>query len=245
MKKNISIVGLEAEFVASVRKAVLNALASAPILTLLRPFGYDTEGLIEGRVLYEAAAGKMEKSAAAARAAAGASDFVEEAWADAFKAYESLAKVARTRFAKNKAALELLGLKGAAPRKPLALRNSARKLFNASQYTPDIKVQFAKKGYTEAKLSRERAKFAEYDHAVEMQLRENSASERAQDEEETILADLKEWTACFTQVARVALQKNSEFLTRLGLTSRSARRKKIHRGGLRKLTSSRRRRRAA
>lgn len=245
MKKNISIVGPEAEFVASVRKAVLNALASAPILTLLRPFGYDTEGLIEGRVLYEAATSKMEKSADAARAAAGASDFVEEAWADALKAYESLAKVARKRFTKNKAALELLGLKGAAPRKPLAIRNSARKLFNTSQHTPDIKIQFAKKGYNEAKFSRERAKFAEYDHAVEMQLRENSASERAQADEETVFADLKEWTACFMQVARVALQKNSEFLSRLGLKSRSTSGKKIRRGGLRKLTSSRRRRRAA
>ena len=245
MKKNVSIVGPEAEFVAAVRKAVLNALASAPILNLLRPFGYDTEGLIEGRVLYEAAASRMEKSADAARAAAGASDFVEEAWADALKAYESLAKVARKSFAKDKAALELLGLKGAAPSKPLAIRISARKLLNTGQYTPDIKVQFAKKGYTEAKLSRERAKFAEYDHAVEMQLRENSGSERAQAEEETILADLKEWNACFTQVARVALQKNSEFLTRLGLTSRSAGRKQIRRGGLRKLNSSRRSRRAA
>ena len=245
MKKNVSIVGPEAEFVASVRKAVLNALASAPILTLLRPFGYDTEGLIEGRVLYEAATSKLEKSADASRAAAGATEFVEESWGEALEAYESLAKVARKSFAKNKAALVLLGLKGAVPRKPLAIRNSARKLFNTSQYTPDIKIQFAKKGYNEAKLSRERAKFAEYDHAVEVQLRENSACERAQSEEETILADLKEWAACFTQVARVALQKHSEFLSRLGLSSRTAGRKKIRRGGLRKLTSSRRRKRAA
>jgi hypothetical protein len=245
MKKNPSIIGPDAEFVASIRKAILNSLASAPILNLLRPFGYDTEGLIEGRVLYEAAASKMEKSADAARAAAGASDFVEETWSDALKAYESLAKVARKSFAKNKAALELLGLKGAAPRKPLAIRNSARKLFNTSQYTPDIMIQFAKKGYNEAKLSRERAKFAEYDHAVEMQLREKSACERAQAEEEMIFGDLREWSACFLQVARVALQRNSEFLTRLGLKSRTAKRKKTCPGGLRKLTPSRRSRRAA
>ena len=243
MSKNVS--SPESEEIASVRKAIFNALASAQILALLRPFGYDTSGLIEGRVLLETAAGKVEKSAAASRNATAAATFVEESWEDGLAAYNSLARIARVLFKKDKATLELLGLKGAAPRSQLDIRNSARKLFNTANYTPEVKLRFAKRGYSDGKLSLAKAKFAEYDHAREMQLREDSAAERALDEAEKSIGDLKEWTACFNQVARIALQKHAEFLQRLGLGGRSSSRKKFRRGGLGKIPSSRRRKRTA
>lgn len=213
VKLKKSIAGQLAASVTATR----NALADAQILALLAPFGYGTETLTSGKVLCETAANKASLAAIRNAELEDAVAYAGKLEKDAAVACRALAKVACSLFARDPLVLEMLGLKARKACKEADLLLLAPRLFNTGLYTEAMRAQFARRGYRDERLSRERSKIEEFEHARENLTRSRHAAARATEEQEHALKDLGEWMAGFVRVAGTALRQKPQWLQKLGV----------------------------
>jgi hypothetical protein len=140
--------------------AIVNSLSNPEIQELVAQFGYPAAKLEAGRALYESALAAVNASTVALGGQQASTQALVQAEKSARDAYQSLAKVARAVFGKDKAQLTALGLSGAAPKNTAGFTTAAYTLFDNARSAP-----LAEYGYDPDRLQNERAKVAAYDEA--------------------------------------------------------------------------------
>jgi hypothetical protein len=203
-----------ADQLADAQKAINNAQADPEIKALLAAYGYNDQKLAEGSQLAAAVEAAIIARTNALGAQAAASKTFADAQAQAFKAYQTLSKVARAAAAP--ATLTGLGLDGPMPRNASEFQKAALKLFNG-----DSLAALAEYGYDEGRLTAERAKISAFQAASERQDAVKGAIQQANVEQATALTALNKWTAQYIKIARVALS-GTQLSEKLGVTARTS-----------------------
>ena len=116
--------------------AISNSLSDPEIQSLVAQFGYPVDKLNEGKALYAAALAAVNAEKADAGAQQESSRVLAQAEKSARDAYQSLAKVARAVFAKDKAQLSALGLTGSMPLDTAGFLAAAYTLFDNARTLP-------------------------------------------------------------------------------------------------------------
>jgi len=197
--------------------AIVNSLSHPEIQELVAQFGYPAAKLEAGRALYESALGAVNASTAASGGQQASTQALAHAEKSARDAYQSLAKVARAVFGKDKAQLTALGLNGSAPKDTAGFIAAAYTLFDNAGSAP-----LAEYGYNPDRLQNERAKVAAYDEANQGQESAKGAAQQATREQDSALQALDEWTAQYLKIAKVALRDKKQLLEKIGVTARTS-----------------------
>ena len=204
-----------ADQLADAQKAINNAQADPEIKALLAAYGYNQSKLAEGSKLAASVEAAILARTNALGAQAAASETFADAQAQAFKAYQSLSKVARA--AADPATLTGLGLDGPMPRSAGDFQKAALKLFNGNSLNA-----LAEYGYDQARLTAERAKISAFQAASEGQDVAKGALQQANAEQAAALTALNKWTAKYLKIARVALDAKPQLLEKLGVIARTS-----------------------
>ena len=133
-------------------------------------------------------------------------------------AYQSLAKVARAVFLKDKAQLNALGLNHNMPLGTAGFLAAAYTLFDNARTLSAL----ADYGYNSVKLQSERAKIAAYDTANQQQEAAKGAAQQSTREQDSALQALNDWTAQYLKIAKVALSGKPQLLEKLGVLVRTS-----------------------
>jgi hypothetical protein len=199
---------------SAAKLAIDTSLADAEIRALVAPYGYNDKKLAEGRQLFEAADAAVNAQGRAESAQLAASETVDAAKAQAVKAYQDLAKIARATVAPT--ALPGLNLDKPMPQGTAAFRSAASQLFANAAAIGSL----AEYGYDAAKLAAESAKLTAFEDANRAQETAKTVAKAATVAQNAALTALNKWTAQYIKVARVALSTQPEMLGRLGVTAR-------------------------
>ncbi|MGC1378891.1 MAG: hypothetical protein WA821_21850 [Anaerolineales bacterium] len=203
------------DLLSAAKLAIDTSLADAEIKALVAAYGYNDQKLAEGQKLFTAADAAVHAQGRAESAQLAASAALETAKAQAVKAYQDLAKIARATL--DPTALPGLSLDRAMPQGVGAFRAAASQLFdNAASIT-----SLAEYGYDAAKLAAESAKLTAFEDANRAQETAKTVAKAATAAQNDALTALNKWTAQYIKVARVALSGQSEMLGRLGVVSRA------------------------
>lgn len=197
--------------------AIGNSLSDSEIQSLVAEFGYPAAKLDAGEALYEAALAAVNAGKAAAGTQQQSTQALAQVEKSACDAYQSLAKVARAVFVKDKAQLTALGLGGAMPRNTAGFIAAAYTLFDNAQNLSAL----AEYGYDASKLESERARIAAYDSANQAQEAAKGAAQQTAREQDSALKALDEWTAQYLKIAKVALQGKKQLLEKIGVAART------------------------
>ena len=197
------------------QKIIANTQADAEIKALVAAYGYNDAMLNEGQKLYEAAQAVYNAQARAKGAQLLATQDFTAAQAQAVKAYQDLAKVARAAI--NPAQLTTLNLNGVMPKKTADFLAAAKRLFaNAAAVSA-----LAKFGYDAAKLEAERAKISAFEAASNRQDSARGETQNATQAQTAALTALNKWTAQSIKIAKVALS-GTQLSEKLGVVARSS-----------------------
>ena len=202
-----------ADQLADAQKAINNAQADPEIKALLAAYGYNDQKLAEGSQLAEAVEAAILARTNALGAQTAASRAFADAQAEAFKAYQTLSKVARAAAAP--ATLRGLGLDGPMPRRASEFQKAALKLFNG-----DSLAALAEYGYDEARLTAERAKISAFQAASEAQDVAKGALQQTTAGQDAAIQALDKWTAQYIKIAKVALS-GTQLSEKLGVIART------------------------
>jgi hypothetical protein len=197
--------------------AIVNSLSDLEIKELVGSFGYTTAKLEAGRALYDAAQAAVNAGAAAAGDQQASTQALAQAEKFARDAYQSLAKVARAVFGRDKAQLTALGLGGTMPKDTAGFVSAAYTLFDNARTMP-----LAEYGYDLEKLESERAKVAAYDESNLQQESAKGAAQQTTREQDSALQALDDWTAQYLKIAKVALRGKKQLLEKIGVAARTS-----------------------
>ncbi len=198
--------------------AISNSLSDPEIQSLVAEFGYPAEKLNEGKALYDAALAAVNSEKAAAGTQQESTRVLAQAAKSARDAYQSLAKVARAVFGRDKAQLNALGLNGNMPKDTAGFLASAYVLFDNAQSLSAL----ADYGYDSVKLQSERIKIAAYDTANQQQEAAKGAAQQSTREQDSALQALNAWKAQYLKIAKVALSGKPQLLEKLGVLARTS-----------------------
>jgi hypothetical protein len=200
---------------SAAQKAIANTQANAEVKALVAAYGYNDEMLNEGRQLYEAAQAAYNAQAQAESAQLAATKALKAAEAQAFEAYQRLAKIARATI--DPAQLPGLNLNVAMPKGADTFGPAADRLFaNAANVSALVKF-----GYDAAKLEAEYAKIGAYKDAASLQKSAIGNAQDATKAQTAALTALNKWTAQYIKVARVALS-GTQLLEKLDIVARTS-----------------------
>jgi hypothetical protein len=202
----------------SAQLAISNSMSDPEIQSLVAQFGYPADKLNEGKALYDAALAAVNAEKADAGAQQESSRMLAQAEKSARDAYQSLAKVARAVFLKDKAQLNALGLNHNMPLDTAGFLAAAYTLFDNARTLPAL----ADYGYDSPKLQSERAKIAAYDTANQQQEAAKGAAQQATREQDAALQALNDWTAQYLKIAKVALSGKKQLLEKIGVLARTS-----------------------
>ena len=199
-----------------------NTLDIPEILTLMTGYGYGVPRMLEGRNLLVQAAAVVKARSAAAGAQLDATRQTRKAEQAARDAYQSLAKVVRAVFVRDRAQRVTLGIDGPAPKTIPAFLAAAYTLFDNIAGNEAIKATLAGYGYDDLRLQHERAKIAVYDALHQANEAAKGSAQQATQEQDALVAELADWLAQFIKIARVALRGKPQLLEKLGILARSS-----------------------
>ena len=198
--------------------AINNSLSDPEIQGLVAQFGYPAEKLNEGKALYDAALAAVNAEKAQAGGRQESTRLLAQAEKSARDAYQSLAKVARAVFLKDKAQLNALGLNRNMPLDTAGFLAAAYTLFDNAQSLSAL----ADYGYDSVKLQSERIKIAAYDTANQQQEAAKGAAQQSTREQDSALQALNAWKAQYLKIAKVALSGKPQLLEKLGVLARTS-----------------------
>ena len=202
----------------SAQLAISNSLSDPEIQSLVAQFGYPADKLSPGKALYDCALSAVNAEKSAAGTQQESTRLLAQAEKSARDAYQSLAKVARAVFLKDKSQLNALGLNGSTPKDTAGFLAAAYTLFDNARTLPAL----ADYGYDSPKLQSERAKIAAYDTANQQQEAAKGAAQQSTRGQDAALGALNAWTSQYLKIARVALRDKPQLLEKLGVLARTS-----------------------
>lgn len=197
---------------------ISNSIEDDEIQGLVAEFGYDSEKLNAGMALYIAAQAVVNLQTAKSGAQQESTRMLTQAEIAARDAYQSLAKVARAVFSKDKAQLTTLGLSGAMPKDIAGFLAAASTLFDNATSLPEL----ANYGYDEEKIQAERSKIQALNTANQNQEMAKGAAQQATREQDAAMQALNDWAGQYRKIAKVALRGNKQLLEKIGIVARTS-----------------------
>ncbi len=206
------------------RLLIENTQDSAVILAIMLKFGYTAADFNAAHLIYSTAlAASKAATVEGGSAELGTAAFDEE-MVKVQGRYADFAKIARSVFRGNKAALSALGLDKRRPKAIARFIDAAEKLFNPSSLTPELLPKL-KKRCNDQWLSEARGDVEQLKVARNLQKSLDGGAQNATAAQTIALKSLVEWCVEYIAVARVALKKTPQTLEKLGIPVRNSRSK--------------------
>jgi hypothetical protein len=201
------------------QNAISNALNIPSIQQALAKYGYDQARLNNGLALYNEASRLNEFQKKEYGEQFEATDALHLAKAQAGKRYMKHLKIARVVLKNNRNAGESMQLHG--DRKDsLSGWISQAKVFYANALSNDsILANLAEFGLNRESLEPVQAAVLDVEQKYNAQLKEMGEAQQATKDRDTAFDLLQNWVSDFTQIARVALEEQPQYLEMLGIVN--------------------------
>jgi hypothetical protein len=206
--------------------AIANTQKNPEILKLVSEYGYNAARIKQGQALLDQAKQAVNLHASLSGAQQDSTAKINKITKDAIVAYQSLAKVARAIWLRDKAMLDKLGIKGKMPVSTAGFLKAAYTLFDNAQVNADLNSGLADYGYTKAKLVAERKKIEAFDAANQTQEAAKGTAQDAAKSQQQAMTALNDWVAQYQKIAKVALRDRRQLLEKIGVLARSGKTKK-------------------
>jgi len=197
-----------------------NVSADAEIAALMQARGFPKERVDEGLALVRAVrAGQQARQSELGNQKQATAAF-KDAFAAASSAYADFRETARAHFKNAKtspSAWQALGLAGSAPQDTQGFINAAYATFDNALASKEILGALTPYGYDSKKITQARAAVAAAEAANQAQERAKGAALRTTAEQDQAHEAAKAWMSAFKRIARRALQKRPDLLTKLGM----------------------------
>ncbi|MFN8504400.1 hypothetical protein [Kouleothrix sp.] len=197
--------------------ALTNALSDSELQEALERYGYSAERLAQGKALYDRTQELYQEQHSSHGAHATAIDALETSKHQANRTYMRYVKVARVAFKNNRGALQALLLQ---ERRHEQLDNwlgQARQFYNEALADPALLAQLARFGISEAMLQSGRQEVEAVADARSHRQKCQGAALTATSLSTKSNAELADWMADFTKIARVALEHQPQQLAKLSI----------------------------
>jgi hypothetical protein len=199
--------------------ALFGSRGEAEILGAMAIYNY-TDAMLVGQQRNHERVRAIIVSVQQARAAqVDATQEVTDAFTAARLVCSDLATVAREVLKGDKAALASLGLsRGSQPKALATFLLYADKLFDGALTAPQsVQDRLAERGYTAARLTQEKQKIAALRAANQAQEKAKGVSQDLTPQQNTLLAELDNWTMTYRKLARRALRQRPQLLEKIGV----------------------------
>ena len=196
---------------------VSNSLTNDDIKTEVAKKGYTEAKLLEGQALHTTAKDAVNKAVARDGDAKKATDYEINCKAEAHKAYQDLAQIARAKYTPKSPELATLGLNGREPIGTAAFIKAGYVLFDNAASDSKIGADLLVNGYTPEFITSERAKIETYENANKAQVTAIGNALKATEEQRAALKAMNAWVSEYTKIAKVALRSDKKLLEKIGI----------------------------
>ncbi|MFC2138244.1 hypothetical protein ACFLTE_08725 [Bacteroidota bacterium] len=197
--------------------AISNSRSHEEVKEQLAVFGYDDTMLMQGYNLYNEAARKQESKVKEYAEQYEATNQLDKAKADAHKVYMKYLKVARVAFTDHVKFSETLMLNGRRKLSYTGWLEQAEMFYSQALSNNEILAGLAKFGITKNKLKQGEALVTEVRNNLKTQLTEKAEAQEATQNRDIAFDVMEKWLGDFTEIARIALDENSQYLEMLGI----------------------------
>jgi hypothetical protein len=197
-----------------------NLSAESEIAALMQARGFPKERVDEGLALVRAARGCQQERQAELGNQLQATAAFKAAFTAASSAYADFRETARAHFKNaktNPSVWQKLGLAGKAPQDTLGFISAAYATFDNALASLEIITALTPYGYTGEKIIQARALVAAAEAANQAQERAKGAARHTTAGQDLAYEQAKDWMNTFKRIARRALQKRPDLLTKLGM----------------------------
>lgn len=206
----------EVQTIEQYRIALENAENQSLIATTLAEFGYDSEEIKKGKLIWQDANNAYELNKTE-------DDETNEAYANFISKKNTLAdtyslhrKKAKVIFRNDNITLEKLGIKGSIPQAYIKWMEIVKKFYQISALDTEIQSKLIRLKITTEELSAANILITELETARAVYLREKGESQDATRTKDEAIAKLDDWMRDFYAVARIGLEDHPQLLESLG-----------------------------
>ncbi len=194
-----------------------NALADAEILELLDGVGYDQPAIEAGKALQQTAMDLHLKQKAEYGEQAGATQQLNEKWAEAKTTYDRHFKIAKILFRNDQEAKTSLVLTGARKVSVSGWLVQALAFYNNAIANANFQTELAKPKITVEKLQAGLALVQAVESAKTTQESEKAEAQDATAARNNAIDELNDWITDFLEFAKIALEDRPQLLEKLGI----------------------------
>lgn len=197
--------------------AIENALSDNEIQGLLTPFGYDEARLTAAKTQRDNTEILHQKQKTEYGEKEAATDALGQSQAEANKEYIRNVKLGRVGLKNNTGALLKLGLVGRRKEDIAGWLTQVKQFYGNALADPAIIADLAKVGIPQARLQTGQQLVEAVEAAKLTQEKESGDAQQATLDRNNAVAEVDEWKADFTVIARIALEDKPQLLEKLGI----------------------------
>jgi hypothetical protein len=199
------------------RVMINNALTDPFIQNCLMEYGYTSDRIQAGKVLYEIALTALQKQQAIYGEQISATAALNQDWDKAKASYMRLVKITRVAFKGDVGTATRLGITGKRKDSLAGWLLQAQQFYTNALISPDLLTTLAKYGVTSAKLEAAQAEMYAVEVANQRQEKEKGEAQDATQARKAAIASLNKWLSDFVAIARIALEERPQLLESLGI----------------------------
>lgn len=206
--------------------ALHNAANDLQVLATLTLYGYNSQRLQEGLVLYEVAHNSVETQTMAHFSKATGSKSFQQSWREAQLQYSQDRRAARVAFQQNEEIRSFLQLDGSYPKSFDSWHQQARTFYVGLLNQPELQAVVQTLGLTVERIQQGIHFLHQLKTARLQQHAQKGSVGDTRNQRNEAFEALHRWMVTFRQVARAAFASDSVHLATLGLQPESRRQKK-------------------
>lgn len=211
----------EKEIVEQYRVALVNVKSQPEIAVTMAEFGYPTETVDKGQVLYDATAAAYTLHDTEDDETSAASGLFKSKKSELERVYGNHRKKSKVAYRKDKVTADKLKITGSLAKAYVPWLDTVKKFYTVAVSDTAVQTKLALYKITLEDLSAGSALITDVENARSEYLRETGESQDATKSKDTALGLLDEWMQEFYAVARIALEDKPQLLEVLGLLVRS------------------------
>lgn len=187
----------------------------------LAEYGYDSEEIAKGKVLYDIAAEKLDINKAETAEEKLAYDQFRKKFEALKKSYTIDRKKVKIIYKNEAATLSVLGVKGTVSIRITEFLDSVDTLYKQLRASEDLLRPLARLKITEEHITAQLEALEEVKTAYNAYTKEKGESQQATKDKDKALAYLEKWVREFYAIAKIALEDQPQLLESVGKFMRS------------------------
>lgn len=187
------------------------------ILAAMTDYGYDKAAMKEAKALFDRTSELHTKQKKEYGEQYKATDEMQLAKANANKAYMRHVKLARIALSKDRGAYETLQLSGDRKQTISGWIQQAKAFYTNALASEDYLAKLAKLNISKATLEAGDAAVKDVEAKRNKQFKEKGEAQNATVIKDESLEELSAWVSRYTEIARIALADNPQYLEMLGI----------------------------